>query len=265
MSKPVASTLDQNVTEFVSFSMPDHTQKGNDNNARIMNTVQNAFEKTKEIFSTLSLNNSSTAERRMESNSPNPGPKMVHFSTQDQKFEKSHHIKRIKNCSGTGVMHNENENEEETEQDTHPILVAEDNKLNIAIIKRLGQNSPYVIDIAENGEEAISKVVQRHYSILFADYMMPGKNGFELSKAVRAMEDPKKRDLPIIVQSDTPNVENIFDGVPIQGFMNKLRKQEEIDHFLSILNLKKRVQLKEKANNEGKAPTKETLNTMGAK
>ncbi|KAJ5623391.1 hypothetical protein N7490_011996 [Penicillium lividum] len=71
------------------------------------------------------------------------------------------------------------------------ILVVEDNKINLnlilAFLKKRGLTA---IDSAENGKQAVSAVKeqQQNYDFIFMDISMPVMNGFEATRAIRALE-----------------------------------------------------------------------------
>ena len=55
----------------------------------------------------------------------------------------------------------------------------------------------YEVDIATNGEEALTKAAQSKPNVMLLDIMMPKKNGYEVCQEVR--EDPNLRDIYIIM------------------------------------------------------------------
>ena len=63
------------------------------------------------------------------------------------------------------------------------ILVVDDNEINIKLIKRLLAEYNPDIDSCTNGMEAINKVQEVRYDLIFLDHMMPGLDGIQtLSK-----------------------------------------------------------------------------------
>jgi len=65
------------------------------------------------------------------------------------------------------------------------ILVAEDNLLNQKVAKTAFKSIGFEIDIAVNGNDAINKIAQKEYDIVFMDFMMPVKDGLEATKELR--------------------------------------------------------------------------------
>ncbi|OWY25098.1 PAS domain-containing sensor histidine kinase [Sphingobacteriales bacterium UPWRP_1] len=81
------------------------------------------------------------------------------------------------------------------------LLIVEDNELNRVVttdtIKKWGKD--IVIDIAENGEEAVKKIRKTHYDLILMDVQMPKMNGYEATQYIR--KTLHKTDLPILAMT----------------------------------------------------------------
>jgi len=81
---------------------------------------------------------------------------------------------------------------------TLQVLVAEDNPVNVMLMKKLLSKWNIVPSIAENGERAIELVLYGNFDIILMDLQMPVMNGFDATIEIRKMRDPKKANIPII-------------------------------------------------------------------
>ena len=77
------------------------------------------------------------------------------------------------------------------------ILLAEDDKINQEIIVGLVDGSGIIIDIANNGKEAIDKFKNNTYELIFMDSQMPILNGIEATNIIRK----SNKKIPIIAFS----------------------------------------------------------------
>ena len=73
------------------------------------------------------------------------------------------------------------------------ILLAEDNELNSEIAVELLNEYGFLVDTAENGAETVEKVKNSKpgdYHLVLMDVQMPVMNGYEATKAIRALDNP---------------------------------------------------------------------------
>lgn len=77
------------------------------------------------------------------------------------------------------------------------ILVAEDNEVNQKMILRALTKLGYTATLAENGREAIEKLQEKRYQLVFMDVMMPEMDGYEATRIIIERYSGKER--PIII------------------------------------------------------------------
>ncbi|MCU7729346.1 PAS domain S-box protein [Actinoplanes sp. KI2] len=70
------------------------------------------------------------------------------------------------------------------------ILVVEDNPINQMVAEHLLVSLGYVVDIAEDGEEAVRMVGANSYSAVLMDCQMPKVDGYEATRQIRGDESP---------------------------------------------------------------------------
>lgn len=89
------------------------------------------------------------------------------------------------------------------------VLVAEDNAINQLIMKRFLLGMGHSVEIAVDGQDAVSKAETNAYDMIFMDIQMPHLNGFEATEAIRARVN---RDVPIIALTANAFPEDIARG-----------------------------------------------------
>lgn len=78
------------------------------------------------------------------------------------------------------------------------ILVVDDNSMNRKVALGLLEPLQMQMDTAENGQEAIEKIENEKYDMVFMDHMMPVLDGVEATRRIREKEGAYYQELPII-------------------------------------------------------------------
>jgi CheY-like chemotaxis protein len=65
------------------------------------------------------------------------------------------------------------------------VLVAEDNAVNLAVIRRLLEKAGYEVQVAKDGEEAFEVARQADFDFIFMDCHMPRMDGYQATRAIR--------------------------------------------------------------------------------
>jgi two-component system sensor histidine kinase/response regulator len=80
------------------------------------------------------------------------------------------------------------------------VLVAEDNEVNQKVAVRILERLGYRVDVADDGNEALQACERTPYDVMLLDVQMPGLDGFEVARRIRAREQGARR-LPIIAMT----------------------------------------------------------------
>lgn len=114
------------------------------------------------------------------------------------------------------------------------VLIVDDESIMVSVLQRHITNAGYAYDVASNGQDALDKIEKEPPDLVLLDLMMPGMNGFETCRRIRANE--KTKNLPVIIvtalhsQSDSSDAANCgandFLSKPIDGTIlaTRLRK-----------------------------------------
>ncbi|MGN0336738.1 MAG: PocR ligand-binding domain-containing protein [Lachnospiraceae bacterium] len=102
------------------------------------------------------------------------------------------------------------------------ILVVDDNAINLTVTKGLLEPLEMQIDTALSGREAIEKVQQNMYDLVFMDHMMPEMDGVETTHEIRR-RFPEYADLPIIALTANAvnGVQQMFQEEGLNDFVPK--------------------------------------------
>ena len=96
------------------------------------------------------------------------------------------------------------------ENSKNHILVVDDDDRIRGLLKDYLADNGYIVSTAENAEQAKNKLEYLKFDIIILDVMMPGQNGYDLTKEVR-----KKFEVPIILLTAKGEVENRIKGLEL--------------------------------------------------
>lgn len=110
------------------------------------------------------------------------------------------------------------------------ILVAEDNPVNVMVIKKWLTKWGVMMDIVKNGEEAVQKVRAQKYDLVLMDIQMPVMDGFQATLAIRSLMQGEP--LPIIALTATATEEFVAEAYEV-GMDDYLGKPFNPNHLKS--------------------------------
>jgi CheY-like chemotaxis protein/nitrogen-specific signal transduction histidine kinase len=113
------------------------------------------------------------------------------------------------------------------------ILVAEDNRTNQLIIKRLLEKQGHHVDVVGNGLEAVAAVGNVPYDCVLMDIAMPEMDGIEATHAIRSLSEPT-RSVRIIALTANVMAED-FTAYAAAGMDACIAKPLRMDELNSLL------------------------------
>lgn len=118
------------------------------------------------------------------------------------------------------------------------ILVVDDTPDNLFLIQAILEEEGYQIEIIDNGGDALASIEADPPDLLLLDVMMPGIDGFEVTRRIRQNEQLPFMPILLITAHDQPSVAQGLDT----GADDFIRKPVDFDELLarvrSLLNLK---------------------------
>ena len=103
------------------------------------------------------------------------------------------------------------------------VLVVDDNKMNLIIAKKLLESYQLTVDTAFSGKEALDKVAQKEYAIVFMDYMMPEMDGLETTQTLRNLDIPYCKTVPVVALTANA-INGVKEELITAGFDDYLTK-----------------------------------------
>jgi DNA-binding response OmpR family regulator len=105
------------------------------------------------------------------------------------------------------------------------LLVEDDEALRFIVRDNLEQNL-YMVDVAENGREAIDLFEKNNYNLIILDIMLPRIDGFKVAEHIRKTNE----DIPIIFLTARSMTEDKITGLTLGGddYISKPFSMEEL-------------------------------------
>ena len=134
------------------------------------------------------------------------------------------------------INHEENSFNEEKENITAftapnaRILIVDDTEMNLKVAIGLLEPLVLQIDTAANGKQAVKKIQENQYDIVFMDHMMPVMDGIEATKIIRGLGGDYYENLPIVAltANATTEARENFRKNNLSDFVAKPIKFQEI-------------------------------------
>ncbi|MEW6513603.1 MAG: response regulator [Pseudomonadota bacterium] len=136
------------------------------------------------------------------------------------------------------------------------ILVVDDEIINLQIIQEFLEDSGHHLDLVTSAEQAWEHLVAgtQHFDLVILDRMMPGMNGIELLKKMKA--DPSFAAIPVIMQTAATAPDQVREGIEA-GAYYYLAKPYEPETLTAIVRAALAdVEGREKAREDAQAHVK---------
>jgi diguanylate cyclase (GGDEF)-like protein len=113
-------------------------------------------------------------------------------------------------------------------QNSAIILIVDDNTTNLSVLSLALKQAGYQIRVALDGESAIAQVKEEHPDLILLDIQMPGIDGFETCKQLKANQSSEE--IPVIFITASADIENKVQGLSLGAvdYITKPFQQEEV-------------------------------------
>jgi len=91
------------------------------------------------------------------------------------------------------------------------VLVVDDTPLNVKLLTLQLEYEDYIVNTAANGLEALAKIEADKPDIVLLDVMMPGLDGFETCRRIRA--NPATAHIPVVMVTALQDVDDLVRGL----------------------------------------------------
>jgi PAS domain S-box-containing protein len=115
------------------------------------------------------------------------------------------------------------------------ILVVDDNDINRLVVSRMMDKYHVRVDTAKDGGEAVGKVKQKKYDLIFMDCQMPNMDGYEATRIIREVEKANRQSHTAIVALTAHAIKGDEEKCLKAGmddYLAKPVKQEQIEEKL---------------------------------
>lgn len=130
--------------------------------------------------------------------------------------------------------------DETLKDDDSTILIADDDPKNLKIMQTLLSSRGYRVMTCSSGKNVLSLIKETPPDLLLLDVMMPGMDGFEICRRIKAREST--RQIPVILLTALNDRESRITGIEAgaDDFISKPPdKSELIARIKSLVNVKK--------------------------
>ena len=129
------------------------------------------------------------------------------------------------------------------ENKNHILIVDDDDRIRNLLKDYLSENN-YIVSTAENAQHAKERLQYLKFEIIILDVMMPGQNGYELTKEIK-----KQFKIPVILLTAKGEVENRIKGLELgaDDYIGKpFEPKELLLRIKNIINKKNNINIKSK-------------------
>lgn len=116
------------------------------------------------------------------------------------------------------------------------IMIVDDCEENLRLMERYFKKTSCLVDFAESGEEAIARVSEKEYEIIFMDIQMPKMDGYQATSLIRELEKEQSRERSFIVALSAHVQKSYIDKMIESGCDDHLPKPIRRNDLFAYIN-----------------------------
>ncbi len=121
--------------------------------------------------------------------------------------------------------------------DGRRVLLAEDQEINADIATDFLEITGLEVDWARDGAQAVDMLAASpdgYYAMVFMDIQMPNMNGYEAARAIRAMDRPYAKEVPIVAMTANAFADDVQDAKKA-GMNEHIAKPIDVEMLVKVL------------------------------
>src|SRR5437762_2975885 len=93
---------------------------------------------------------------------------------------------------------------------SNKILVVEDSLTQAQMVRMVLESEGFTVDVVPSAEAALDKLGDNQYDLVLSDVMMPGMNGYDLCRQIKAQSNGKA--LPVVLLTALSELKDLVEG-----------------------------------------------------
>lgn len=129
------------------------------------------------------------------------------------------------------------------------ILVVDDNKMNLKVVKALLKDTLVQVILCESGQECLNILKEQIFDVVLLDHMMPAMDGMETLKRIREMDNSASREVPVIALTANAisGVRSMYLEAGFSDYLSKPIVGEALETILCKYIPKEKISFEEEA------------------
>ena len=114
------------------------------------------------------------------------------------------------------------------------VLIVDDNLINLTIADKLLEPYKLVTELASSGKEALEKIKNNEYQLIFMDHMMPEMDGVQTTAEIRKLDIPYCKTVPVVALTANA-VYGAREELLAAGFCDYVAKPIDVEELENVV------------------------------